>query len=240
MEAKKHILLSATILGLCFILGMIVASYTFYHIKVLENTMTVTGSAKEKVNSDTVRWIGEFSRTVPITDLKIGMQNIKEDEKKIFQFLKNQNLDEKEITFSVVQVEEPWRYDLNAPKEYRLTQRVFVNSNEVEKVTGLAKNLQPIVDEGINFSTVSLEYYYSKLPDLRIKLISQAVEDAKKRAEAIAQSTGRKIKFIKSASTGVVQVLAPNSIDISDYGTYDTSTMEKEVMLTVKVEFRTD
>jgi hypothetical protein len=36
---------------------------------------------------------------------------------------------------------------------------------------------------------------------------------------------------------GVVQVMQPNSVDISDYGNYDTSTVEKEIMITVKASF---
>jgi hypothetical protein len=36
---------------------------------------------------------------------------------------------------------------------------------------------------------------------------------------------------------GVVQVTQPNSVDISDYGNYDVSTIEKEVMITVRASF---
>jgi hypothetical protein len=42
---------------------------------------------------------------------------------------------------------------------------------------------------------------------------------------------------LKSASSGVVQVLAPNSIDVSDYGSYDLQTIDKEVMLTARAVF---
>ncbi len=37
---------------------------------------------------------------------------------------------------------------------------------------------------------------------------------------------------------GVVQVLPPSSTEVSDYGAYDTSSIEKEVMVTVKASFR--
>jgi hypothetical protein len=63
------------------------------------------------------------------------------------------------------------------------------------------------------------------------------MKDAQKRAESIAQSTGKKIGNLKSASMGVVQVMQPNSVDISDYGNYDVSTIEKEIMITVKASF---
>jgi hypothetical protein len=68
-------------------------------------------------------------------------------------------------------------------------------------------------------------------------MLTEAIKDAKARAEKIANSSGKRVGVIKSASMGVVQVLSPNSVDVSDYGTYDTSTINKEVMVTVKALF---
>jgi len=34
-----------------------------------------------------------------------------------------------------------------------------------------------------------------------------------------------------------VQVLSPNSIEVSDYGSYDTQTIQKEVMVTARAVF---
>jgi hypothetical protein len=36
---------------------------------------------------------------------------------------------------------------------------------------------------------------------------------------------------------GLVQVMAPNSVEVSDYGMYDTSSIDKEIMVTVKASF---
>jgi hypothetical protein len=36
---------------------------------------------------------------------------------------------------------------------------------------------------------------------------------------------------------GVFQVTAPNSIDISDYGTYDTSSVRKQITAIVRASF---
>ena len=68
-------------------------------------------------------------------------------------------------------------------------------------------------------------------------LIGKAVQDAKARAESIAKSTGQSVGALKSASSGVVQVMAPNSVDISDYGSYDTSTIDKQIMVTARATF---
>ncbi len=72
---------------------------------------------------------------------------------------------------------------------------------------------------------------------MRVALLPDAIADAKARAESIATAGGNKIGSIKSASSGVVQVLSANSVEVSDYGSYDTSKIEKEIMVTVKASF---
>jgi hypothetical protein len=128
-------------------------------------------------------------------------------------------------------------YDPNAPKENTLRQTVKIQSNDVDKITSMAKNTQELINKGVIFSTQSLEYYYSKLPELRIELIPDAINDAKLRAQKIAEGSGKEIVSIKSANLGVVQVLPVNSTEVSDWGTYDTTTIEKEVMIPVTVIF---
>ena len=227
--------------GVILIIGLIISativSETMYKMKQLENTLSVTGSAKEKVVSDIVKWNGNFSRTVGIAELKNGYDQMKTDESIVLNFLKDSGIEEKNIIISAVTVEEPYRYDSNAPQQYTLRQNMEVSSNDVNKITNLSKNIQPIIDKGVVFSTLYLQYYYSKLPEARVNLLDNAIKDAKARAEKIAQSSGKKVGVIKSASMGVVQVLPVNSTDISDWGNYDTSTIEKEITVTVKALF---
>ena len=87
------------------------------------------------------------------------------------------------------------------------------------------------------FSPSSPEYYVSGLPTLRVSLIGKAVIDARARADSIAKSTGQSVGKLKGASSGVVQVLQQNSNDVSDYGQYDTSTINKDVMVSVRATF---
>jgi hypothetical protein len=131
-------------------------------------------------------------------------------------------------------------YDQNGGENirYQLFQTVTVQDNDVSKITKLSQLIPSLASGGAIVSVQSLEYYYSRLADLRVSLLSEAVKDAKARAEKIAEGTGRQVGNIQSANNGVVQVLAPNSVDISDYGSYDTSSVQKDIMVTVKASFR--
>jgi hypothetical protein len=235
---KNNSILWALIIGLSIIISASIGSYTFYKVKSLDNTLGVTGSARKRVTSDTVKWIGVFTRTVPVDSLKTGYQQMSKDLKLVLDFYKKNGIDTNTLIISPISLEQPWLYgDRQTPKEYILRQTVEVQSNDIQKITELSKNFQELVDSGVTFSTQSLEYYYSKLPELRVNLLSDAMNDAKDRAEKIAQSTGQKVGSLRSASMGVVQVLAPNSTEVSDYGAYNTSTIEKEVMVAVRAMF---
>jgi hypothetical protein len=72
---------------------------------------------------------------------------------------------------------------------------------------------------------------------MRVALLSSAIKDAGARAAAIAKESGRSVGTLRSASGGVVQVLPQGGVDISDYGTYDTQSKQKEVMVTIRAMF---
>jgi hypothetical protein len=228
---------ASLIIGGALIIAAAIGAGTFYRVKALDNTLSVTGSAKQAVTSDSVKWVSSFSRTVGINDLKTGYTQMAADQKIVNNFLLESGVKAEEIVISPVFLQQNYRYDQNAPKEYILQQNVEVKSLEVQKITALTKNIQKLIDQGLVFSTQSLEYYYSQLPALRVSLLSAAIQDAKARAAKIAESSSSKVGAIKSASIGVVQVLPVNSVDISDYGTYDTSSIDKEVMITVRATF---
>ncbi|MFA5086078.1 MAG: SIMPL domain-containing protein [Candidatus Paceibacterota bacterium] len=235
---EKSLVKTSVIIGIFFILGVGLISGTLMNIKEADNSLSVTGSAKQSVTADVVKWNSNFSRTVLASNLKGGYAQMKSDEAIVSKFLKDSGVTDAEMTISSVSMQKQYYYEkTNAPEEYALTQNVMVQSNDIEKIKNLSKNVQSVIDQGVIFSSYSPEYYYSKLPEARVTLLPEAMKDAQTRAESIAKSTGKKVGSLKSASMGVVQVMQPNSVDISDYGNYDTSTIEKEIMITVKASF---
>lgn len=236
---KDSIVFAGLVLGLCLILATAVGGYSFYKIRSLDNSLTVTGSAKLAVKSDTVKWTTSFVRAVDVNTLKAGYAKMAADLVAVKKFYADNGYSDKDLILSPVFMEEVYNPNGNAQnKQYQLRQTVELDStSELEKITNLSKNTQSLIDAGVVFSTQSLEYYYSKLPELRVKLLAEALKDAKARASEIAKAGGRSVGALKAASSGVVQVLPPNSVDVSDYGNYDTGSINKEVMVTAKASF---
>lgn len=227
------------ILALGIIASTIIGAMTFYKVRSFDNTLSVTGSTKQKVMADQVKWNSNISRIVTITTLQDGYAQMAKDQTEVKAFLKNKGIAEEAINITPVLMNEI--YDNQAynggEKRYTLRQNITVQSDKVDEITNVAKDLQLLINKGVVISSDSLEYYYSKIADLRVNLLSDAVKDAKARADKLAESSGKQVGSMKSASSGVVQVMAPNSIEVSDYGVYDTSSIEKEVMVTVRATF---
>lgn len=233
----NKLIIFGVILGICLIIAAGIGSFTFYTVRTQNETLMVTGSVKQQVTSDLAKWSGSFQRNIPQEDLKAGYAQMKQDQQLVLQFFNDNGYDSSKVLISPVFMEAPFQYDPDAPQEYILRQTVEIQDNDVQKITSMANSTQILIDLGVIFQTYSLEYYYTKLQELRIALLKDAVADAILRAQKIAESTGLEVGSIKSANAGVVQVLQVNSTDISDYGTYDTSTIEKEVMVTVTAIF---
>ena len=236
MEKPTKLIPFGVILGLSLVIAALLVSGTLLDIKELNNVISISGSAKLPVTSDSARWTGNFSRTAFATNLKSGYEAMKKDEGLVAAYLDEQGFAGK-YEISPVYMYEIYKSDAYAPKEYNLTQSIEVKSDDVEKVKNLAKNIEKVIAQGVIFSSNPVEYYYSKLPDVRVSLLPEALKDAKARAQAIADSSGAKVDDVKSVAMGVVQVMPLGAIEVSDYGSYDTSSIDKEVMITVKVTF---
>ncbi len=228
------------VIGASLLLSTLVGAFSFYKVRSFDDSLSVTGSARMNVTSDQVKWITNFSRQVKVSSLKQGYDQMAADLKKVQEFYTSRGVSADSLIISPVSMYEVYDYSQgseNREKQYTLGQTVELSSADVGAVTTLAKDASVLASQGVIFQTQSLEYYYSKLPELRVSLLADAVKDAKARAAIIAESSGRSIGTLKSAAQGVVQVLPANSVEVSDYGAYDTSRIDKQVMVTVRAAF---
>lgn len=228
----------AWILGFCLIVSTVIGAGVFYKVKGMDQSLTVTGSAKKMVTADVAKWNSNFSRSVAEPDLRSGYSAMASDLKAVKKFFTDRGVKESDLVISPVYLDQQYRDPNNqGPQMYNLRQTVELQLKDIQKVTDLAKETQSLINQGVIFAPGAPEYYYSKLPETRVELLGDAVNDARSRAEKIAEAGGKKVGSLKEASVGVTQVTSVNSIDISDYGTYDTSKPDKDVMITVKATF---
>lgn len=247
------VVLFSLILGASLDIAALIGANTADYVKTLDSSLlTVTGSTQQIITSDEVKWTGSYSRETPANDLKGGYSQMKADGDLVSKFLAAQGVSANEVTISPVMMNPIYNNCgpalklgalpnqagcVNEIVSYRLVQNVEVDSSHVNKTTKVAQDLSGLINQGVIFSSQRLEYYYTKLPGLRVKLIASATKDAQLRAEQIAASTGEKLGHLISESTGVIQITPVNSTEISNAGTYDTSTIEKQITAVVQAKF---
>ncbi len=228
----------ALILAVGMMASAVIGSVAYYQGKTLGDTLEVTGSARRQIVSDRAKWSAEWDRDVTVTTLKDGYRLMADDEKKVRAFFASHGVKDSAIEVAPVSMDQDYTYnqqDPSVPKRFILRQTVELRSDDVAAVTALSKQVNALIDQGVVFSSKGVEYTYSDLPTLRVSLLGEAVKDAEARTEAIAGKGN--VGPMRSATVGVVQVVPVGSTDVSDYGAYDTSKIDKEVMVTVRAAF---
>lgn len=238
MTDRNLFTIPASILALGLIVTGLIVGMSFYNVKASQNAISVTGSAQKIITSDIVKWHVSLSRTTGLDGLKDGNAQISSDLAIFKQYLKKAGVDDKAITIAPVTVTTNYNYQNGqTPSGYQLTQEVIVESPDVQGITTIAQKASSLLNQGALVSTSSIEYYYSKLADLKVDMLAAATKDAQNRAEKIAQSAGAGLGNLRSADMGVMQVTAVHSVDVSDYGSYDTSSIQKQITAIVRASF---
>lgn len=229
---------AAATIGMFLLVTGIIFSWSFVAARGGDDTISVTGSAKVAARADQAKWTIQAYRSVLQGELNSGYAQVASDVAATKSYLISQGVSAEAVTTNTITADQDWSSSNNGgPTRYRVYQDITVASADVEKVQALAQGVTALISRGYSISPRQPEFYVSNLPELRVSLLGEAIADAKVRAQEIAKSGGSSVGKIKSASSGVVQVMAPNSTNVEDYGSYDTSTIEKEVSVTARATF---
>lgn len=219
--------------------GIIIAAFVwgaFFISARNEQSIRVVGQGVKTVTSDLIKWNMTINKTTNVAYRSEGPSWIQEDLIKLKKYLADNGIEEKDIL--VEPVSSYANYGNNGITGYNFSQRVEVRSNDIEKIEKLALDNKALAKQDIYLQYSDLEYFVSNLAELKAEMLALATVDAKARAEEIAKSSGNKICSLLSAKTGVFQIRKPLSMDVSDYGIYNTSSKEKEIAVTVNATFK--
>jgi hypothetical protein len=202
------------------------------------NVIAVTGSSRQRVSSDFVIWDASVAAQAPTTQAAAKQLGVWAAG--VSLFLRDNGIAEQEVTVAPIQTETLYEQTSNGPGAvtgYKLTRSFEVRSSRVKEVAAAVEATSALLQRGIPLAAQPIQYVFTKLGDLRPRLVSQATQDALVRARALVETTGGRIGRLRSVDVGVFQVTAPNSTQVSDYGVYDTSTLDKDVIAVVNASF---
>lgn len=230
-----------TILGILFFMAVIYATLVIT-ANLSKDNISVTGSAYEIVESNTASWSFRIESKTP--DKFSAYNKLKTQIPVIVKYLKDNGIDEKHIeisaptSYEIYQTNPKTGYTTNDVAFYHFSQAVKISSDDVNKVKFISSDIQKLLEQNINIVSDSQpEYQYSKIADLKVKLLEKATNDAKNRATSMLKSNHNKIGKIRSAQMGVFQITPVDSTSVSDLGINDLSSIEKKVTAVANVVF---
>ncbi len=237
--------ISAIFFSLSIVIASIFLGNSYVHKYKKEGKITVKGLGKKDFVSDLIVWSGTFSKED--IDLKRSYADLANDKEIITQYLIDKGINKNNIVFSAVNTRkqnkslysEDGKYIGDEFIGFTLTQSVQIESNEVEKVENISRMITELLNKGVQLYSNDPRYYYTKLSDLKIEMISRATEDARNRAENIAKNSGAELGELNSADMGVFQTVGQNSNESYSWGgTFNTSSKRKTASITMSLNYK--
>lgn len=206
-----------------------------------KKTIAVNGLAYENVTADKAQLDIKLRREN--VNRKESLRRLKEDEKKVVDWLINERkITKDEISYGLYGTYP--RYGKPATEEseqivaYESTIEIVIKSNDVFKIAdvrNMANNFA--VENEIIFDNNNASFLYTGLEKLKISLLEKAVANAKERAEALVKIRKARVGKMLDAGQGVFQINPEDDFDVSWGGNFDTTAIYKTVRATVSTTF---
>lgn len=236
--------------AIIFSIAIVVAAYFLGNAYLKraqpQGLISVTGSGSENFTSDLIVWEGQFSRMSE--DLKQAYEQLNADKETVRKYLTDNGIKAENFIFNSVQTIEQrenqyqdGNYVGSVFKGYELRQSVKIESKDVELIENVSREITELLNRGVQFNSTPPRYYYTKLADLKIAMISKATEDARLRAEKIAENSGGALGELNDAAMGVFQITGQNSgEDYSWSGSFNTQDKKKTASITMRLDYKID
>jgi hypothetical protein len=242
VERRKAvtIIVSAVIIALALGVGLTQVGTGF--ATRAGNGITVTGSAKTSAVADNAVWTLSVSLSSPTVGAAV--KKVDSDVAALSSYLTQGGIAADALTLGAVSTYANEEYvngnSTGRILSYRASRDVTVRTSDVELVSKLSQGIGSLLGTGINVNNYGPQYYISNLPELRPELMSEAMKDAKLRAESLTKAVGGSLGSLANVKAGPIQITTPDSTMTADYGAYDTSTINKTVSATVSVTFNSN
>jgi hypothetical protein len=237
LPAIPELFLGLLALAVAAVVVAKIATGTIHDARHARDTISVTGSAREPIDSNLVRWSLVVRGNAP-TAAKAARQ-LREDSVVVRSFLLRGGVPAGAISPSVVTTE---TIVTKLPRHrqrtsYRVSQALDVRTGDIDVVEKVATRIGELIEQGIDVNADPLEYLSTELTQAKLDALGAATHEARQRAEIIVRGLGGKLGAMRSSALGVYQITPRDSTEVSDYGINDTSSRQKDVTAVVSATF---
>ena len=210
--------------------------------KANSGSLDVKGVSSQLIESDRVEW--SFRVRGESTNRTTGAKFHSIDVQKSLQFLEERGIKKEDIVVKVLVVNQKTERNPEngrvTPTGWEFSQEIVVISDDVHNVAAVSQDSSQLIEMGIDAHFSKPEFTYSKIAEKRVELLKGATENAKERAQAIANTGNVQLGEMSYVGTAIFQVTTPGSSSLGGGGIYDTETINKKISAVMDIRFKFD
>lgn len=237
---NKSIIYTGGIISIAIIIATIIFTQTWSSNYRLNQTISVTGSATQPFRAD----LGYLRANIQTrgNTAREAFSELEKQKPAVIAFFEQYGFSNESVRFYPANSYSQEEYDAQGRPtgnilNWHYSQRVEIDSPDVDLIRDLSLKLSSLVNEGITIMVEPPEYYFSGLDTLKVQIQADAARNAMERAQFIAEATGKALGNMTGARMGVLQITPVNSNQVSNYGINDVSSIDKEITGVVTATF---
>ena len=172
-----------------------------------DRKVTVKGLAEREVPADKVTW--SIGTKVTGNDLPMLYENINLQTDKIKKFLRQNGLDEQEITVnppSISDLEAREWGENNKSFRYIVSTNITVATNKVKEVNKAIFQQAELLKQGVAIENSNPMYEYASFQQMKPEMMAEAIKNAQKTAEQFAVASKSQLGQIQTAGQGQFEI----------------------------------
>ena len=158
--------------------------------KANNGSLDVKGVSSQLIESDRVEW--SFRVRGESVNRTTGAKYHNSDVQKALQFLEDRGINKEDVVVKVLVVNQKTERNPEngrvTPTGWEFSQEIVVISDDVRKVAAVSRDSSQLIEMGIDARFSKPEYTYSRIAEKRGELLKGATENAKERAQVVANT----------------------------------------------------
>lgn len=229
-----------------FGIGALLIGRSLQRFKIEDRTVSVKGFSEREVKSDLAVWV--IQTRMANNDLMEGSRAIEAARNKVIAFLLQNEIKQEEITVEgiVVTDKKAQQYDNfqgGNTFRYLITQNYQIRSNNVDLIQKVSRMTGELLQVGVFLSNSDygnpLQFYFTKLNDIKPEMITEATQNARKAAAQFAGENNSKLGQLKKANQGLFTIVDRTESLSGGEGGYASGTNDlfKKVRVVISAEY---
>jgi len=214
--------------------------------KTEDRSVSVKGLSEREVKADLVVW--NIQTRIVCDNLMDGSKQVEGSKNQIVKFLIQNQINNEEIITEGISVidkkaNQYGNYQQDNSPRYLVSQIIQIRSSNVDQVQKVSRMTGELLQAGVVISNNEygnpIQFYFTKLNDIKPEMISEATQKAREAARKFATENDASLGRLKMANQGLFTIVDRTASLSNGDGGYSSGTNDlyKKVRVVISAEY---